>query len=48
MSVSGKDHKAILEWDGKDIYSKDGVRLIIGKLSMLYKKDKLHETDECK
>ena len=46
MSVSGKAFEAILELDDKDISSKDGVKLIVEKLNILYKKDELHEKFE--
>ena len=46
MSVSGKAFEAILELDDKDISSKDGIKLIVEKLNILYKKDELHEKFE--
>ena len=42
-SLSGKALEAILELDDKDISSQDGVKLIVEKLNILYKKDELHE-----
>ena len=48
MFLSRKDLNATFEWDDKDIYHKDGVKLISEILNMLYKKDKLHEINECK
>ena len=44
MSLSGKALEAIRELDDKDISSQDGVKLIVEKLNILYKKDELHET----
>ena len=43
VSLSGKALEAILELDDKDISSQDGVKLIVEKLNILYKKDELHE-----
>ena len=42
-SLSGKALEAILELDDKDISSQDGVKLVVEKLNILYKKDELHE-----
>ena len=44
MSLSGKPLKAILELNGKNISSQDGIKLIVKKLNILYKKHELHET----
>ena len=43
MSLSGKALKAILKLDDKDISRKDGFKLIVEKLNILYKKDELQD-----
>ena len=43
MSLFRKALEAILELSDDDIWSKDGVKLILEKLATTYKKDELQE-----